>query len=121
MKGGKQPVCFPIWHPRTVTEQGVTITWDNQGRETNILFSRSGNAASARICYPQELHLPPSTVNRGGNAQGSEGASRLGLGYWKKDPTTLKYLTLAKPRIKPLRDMHVSTVLSAEACEKIFL
>lgn len=43
------------------------------------------DAAGAGVCDPQELHFCEGAVDGGGDAAGSEGSERVGVGYWKEE------------------------------------
>lgn len=64
---------------------------DMRQQEANGFFfcGRPGNAAGTGVRNPQELHLPSGALDSGGDAQGGQGASRMGLEYWQTDPTVI--------------------------------
>lgn len=42
---------------------------------------RRVDGASARVCSAQVVHLPPGPADGGGDAEGREGAARMGVEY----------------------------------------
>lgn len=53
------------------------------------MFGRPRNAAGTGVRHPQELHFPSGALDSGGDAQGGQGASWMGLEYWQTDPTVI--------------------------------
>lgn len=45
-------------------------------------MTRLVDGIGARVCSAQVVHILASPVDGGGHAQGREGTSRVGMGYW---------------------------------------
>lgn len=55
-----------------------------EGGRKGLIGDRSVDGVGAGVCNPQVVHLYPGPIDGGGHAEGREGASGVGVGYWQE-------------------------------------